>query len=148
MSLQRFKQIRSAFHPNLGASDIQDKCHQLQYSINTITAISRTIFIPGLDLSVDKGGVMSCSYLILLDNTTKTNQISLEFRVDCFVLADNSKVNYFVTHIDAYQGKNTENIVPQKIYRGNTNNAECYGKCHSSIQNEEGRPWHMSAIHR
>ena len=31
-TLRRFKQIRAAYHPEVGASTIGDKCHQLQYA--------------------------------------------------------------------------------------------------------------------
>ena len=62
-SLIRFKQIRSAFHPEVGASSIGDKCHQLRYAIETLNATSKAVFIPGLNLSFDEGGGPSRSWL-------------------------------------------------------------------------------------
>ena len=59
MSLNRFKQIRAAFHPEVGASSIGDKCHQLRYAINSLNAASLATFIPGKNLSFDEGGVAS-----------------------------------------------------------------------------------------
>ena len=59
MSLQRFKLIRAAFHPEVGASNIGDKCHQLRYALHTLDATSRATFVPGSSLSFDKGGVLS-----------------------------------------------------------------------------------------
>ena len=46
MTLVRFKQIRSAFHPEAGRSELTgDKCYQLQYFIRTFNERARNIFI-------------------------------------------------------------------------------------------------------
>ena len=44
MTLARFRQIRSAFHPEAGESDVGDKCHQLRYLIRSVDdASSKTL---------------------------------------------------------------------------------------------------------
>ena len=61
MSLSRFKQIRAAYHPEVGSSTIGDKCHQLRYAIDTCNATSKTTFVVGPDLTFDDAGVASQS---------------------------------------------------------------------------------------
>ena len=61
-SLHRFKQIRAAFHPEVGASEIGDKCHQLRQAINNFNAASKRTFILGEKISFDEGGVASRHY--------------------------------------------------------------------------------------
>ncbi len=41
MSLIRFKQIRSAFHPEAGESACQDKCHQLRFFIRMFNDMAK-----------------------------------------------------------------------------------------------------------
>ena len=60
-TLSRFKQIRAAYHPEVGASTIGDKCHQLRHAIDTLNNASRTTFIAGIDISFDEGGGASRS---------------------------------------------------------------------------------------
>ena len=62
-ALGRFKQIRAAFHPEVGQSTVGDKCHQLPHVLNTLNQASFCKFIPGIDLSLNKGGVASRSRL-------------------------------------------------------------------------------------
>jgi hypothetical protein len=57
MSLYRFKQIRAAFHPDIGYSKHGDKCHQLRHLLNTLNEASYKTFIPGIYMSFDEGGV-------------------------------------------------------------------------------------------
>ena len=114
MTLQRFKQIRAAFHPEVGVSDIGDKCHQLRYAIDKLNLTSSRTFIPGKDLSFDEGGVASRSRRnpVRQYNKDKPNK----FRVDFFILSNNSDKWYFIIHIDVYQGKNAANIgVPEEL---------------------------------
>ena len=114
MSLSRFKQIRAAYHPEVGSSTIGDKCHQLRYAIDTCNGTSKTTFVVGGDLTFDEGGVASRSRMnpVRQYNKDKPNK----FRVDFFVLANNSPGIYFIVHLDVYQGKNAENInIPEPI---------------------------------
>ena len=59
MTLPRFKQIRAAFHPEVGMSDVGDKCHQLRFAIDKLNLTASRTFIGGKDLSFDEGGVSS-----------------------------------------------------------------------------------------
>ena len=116
MTLSRFKQIRAAYHPEVGSSTIGDKCHQLRYAIDTCNATSKTTFVVGPDLTFDEGGVASRSRMnpVRQYNKDKPNK----FRVDFFVLANNSPGKYFIVHLDVYQGKNAENInIPEAIQK-------------------------------
>lgn len=113
-SVNRFKQIRAAYHPEVGASSVRDKCHQLRFAINSLNAASKATFIPGLNLSFDEGGVASRSRMNPVRQYNKDKP--KKFRVDFFVLANNAPNNYFIVHIDVYQGKNSENIgIPEEI---------------------------------
>ena len=58
MALIRFKQIRSAFHPEAGLSDLTgDKCHQLRYFIRTFNESAKKTFNLGPNASFDEGGI-------------------------------------------------------------------------------------------
>ena len=107
-SLHRFKQIRAAYHPEVGSSAIGDKCHQLRFAINQLNYASRATFVPGPNLSFDEGGIASRSRMnpVRQYNKDKPNK----FRVDFFVLANNTPEKYFIVDLDVYQGKNAENI--------------------------------------
>ena len=108
MSLRRFKQIRASFHSEVGTSKVGDKCHQLRHALNTLNAASMRTFIPGIDLSFDEGGVASRSRFNPVRQYNKDKP--QKFRVDFFVLCNNSPGMYFIIHCDVYQGKNAANI--------------------------------------
>ena len=57
MPLIRFKQIRSAFHPEAGQSQCGDKCHQLRYFIRMYNYMAKKVFHIGPNVSFDEGGV-------------------------------------------------------------------------------------------
>ena len=57
MTLIRFKQIRSAFHPEADKSLSNDKCHQLRYFIRTFNEMAKKTFNLGPNISLDEGGV-------------------------------------------------------------------------------------------
>ena len=61
MTKGRFKQIRTAFRLDSGKSTIGNKWHQLQYVINKFNQSIRSTFIPGYDMSFNKGGNASRS---------------------------------------------------------------------------------------
>jgi len=57
MSLNRFKQIRGAFHPEdkyLGNGD-DDKCYQMRSALNALNAASAANFVPEANLAFDEG---------------------------------------------------------------------------------------------
>ena len=57
MSLNRFKQIRGAFHPEdkiLGNQE-EDKCYQIRSTINELNAASAANFVPEGNLAFDEG---------------------------------------------------------------------------------------------
>ena len=114
MPLWRFKQIRAAFHPEVGASTIGDKCHQLRYALDQHTKTAKKTFEPGIDLSVDEGGIASRSRMnpVRPYNKDKPNK----FSVDVFLLANNNPGINFIHHLEVYQGKNAKNIgIPVEI---------------------------------
>ena len=57
MSLVRFKQIRSAFHPEAGDTACNDKCHQLRLFIKMFNDMTNCIFILGPNTAFGEGGV-------------------------------------------------------------------------------------------
>ncbi len=114
MTLRRFKQIRAAFHPETGTSTIGDKCHQIRHALNTLNTASLKTFTPGINLSFDEGGVASRSRFNPVRQYNKDKP--QKFRVDFFVLCNNSPQCYFIIHCDVYQGKNEANIgIPAEI---------------------------------
>jgi hypothetical protein len=107
MSLQRYKQIRAALHPeNHAYSSGGDKCYQLRSTLRQINVCAMNVFEVCGDLSFDEGGIPCRSRLcpVRQYNKDKPNK----FRVDMFATA-NSK-SYEVYHVDVYQGRNSQNI--------------------------------------
>ena len=106
MSLNRYKQMRSAFHPeNKDAGNGGDRCHQIRHALNCLNRASLMTFLPGQHLAFDEGGI-SCR-----SRRCPVRQYSKEkpdkYRVDFFILADSS--SYAVLHMDVYQGRNSTN---------------------------------------
>ena len=97
MTLRRFKQIRSAFHPEPGFALDGDKCHQLRYVINKFNETAMHTFIPGIDMTFDEGGIPLRSRMnpVRQYNKDKPNK----YRVDFFVLANNSEKKYFIQQV-------------------------------------------------
>ena len=98
MSLVRFKQIRSAFHLEAGASICNDKCHQLRFFIRLFNAKAKEIFHLGKNVSFDEGGVAMRSRYCPVRQYNKDKPD--KFRVDFFVMADTKY--YFIYHLDVY----------------------------------------------
>ena len=106
MSLIRFKQIRSAFHPEAEKSICGDKCHQLRFFIRKFNEMARNVFSLGPHASFDEGGVAMRSRYCPVRQYNKDKPD--KYRVDFFILAD--ATHYFIYHLDVYQGRNTSNI--------------------------------------
>ena len=106
MSLVRFKQIRSAFHPETGTSLCGDKCHQLRYIIRMFNDVAKKTFIMGPDVAFDEGGVAMRSRYCPVRQYNKDKPD--KYRVDFFIMADAR--DYNVGHLDVYQG-NTYPII-------------------------------------
>jgi uncharacterized protein YqkB len=108
MTLNRFKQIRGAFHPENKtlANGKADKCYHLRAAINELNAASYANFVPEANLSFDEGGIACRSRYcpVRMYNKDKPDK----FRVDFFVLAGSK--SYLIYHIDVYQGKNATNV--------------------------------------
>jgi hypothetical protein len=107
MKLERFQQIRGAFHPEDKASGLGgDKCYQIRYVINVLNTTAKKAFKVPKDLSFDEGGIgcRSRYYPVRQYNKNKPEK----FRVDFFICADSSE--YFILHLDVYQGKNASNV--------------------------------------
>jgi hypothetical protein len=115
MSLNRFKQIRGAFHPEdkESANGTEDKCYQLRMAINELNSASRSNFVPEANLSFDEGGIACRSRYCPVRQYNKDKPD--KFRVDFFILA--SSTNYVIHHIDVYQGKNASNVwIDERCY--------------------------------
>ncbi len=84
-------------------SNVGDKCHQIRHALNTLNKASSSTFIPGIDLSFDEGGVASHSRMNPVRQYNKDKP--QKFRVDFFVLCNNSPGQYFIINCDVYQGK-------------------------------------------
>ena len=106
MPLIRFKQIRSAFHPETGESECGDKCHQLRYFIRMYNYMAKEVFHLGPNVSFDEGGVAMRSRYCPVRQYNKDKPE--KFRVDFFIMAD--AAYHFIYHLDVYQGKNKANI--------------------------------------
>jgi hypothetical protein len=108
MSLNRFKQIRGAFHPeDKGlANGTEDKCYQLRLAMNELNAASLSNFVPEANCSFDEGGVACRSRYCPVRQYNKDKPD--KFRVDFFILAGSK--SYIIYHIDVYQGRNAANI--------------------------------------
>ena len=77
MPLIRFKQIRSAFHPETRESECYDKCHQLQYFTRIYNYMAKEVFHLGPNVLFDKGGVAMRSryYLVRQYNKDKPEKL-------------------------------------------------------------------------
>jgi hypothetical protein len=119
MSIKRFKQIRSAFHPEKKAAGMGgDKCYQLRSAINHLNEASRRTFVPSGNLAFDEGGIACRSRLCPVRQYNKDKPDP--YRVDFFVLADHlaghagfpnqHQDGYPILHLDVYQGANSANV--------------------------------------
>ena len=106
MTLVRFKQIRSALHPECGKSANNDKCHQLRYFIRLFNYMARDVFYLGPNAAFDEGGVAMRSRYCPVRQYNKDKPA--KYRVEFFLLADTDYYNVF--HLDVYQGSNKANI--------------------------------------
>jgi Transposase IS4 len=107
MTLNRYKQIRSAFHPEDRSAGLGgDKCYQLRHAINTLNQAAMNTKFMGEDLTFDEGGIGSRHRMNPVRQYNKDKP--QKFRVDFFILACSR--SYFIHHLDVYQGKNAANI--------------------------------------
>ena len=108
----------------------------MKHDIDKLNLISRRTFIPGPDLTFDEGGISSRSRMnpVRQYNKDKPNK----FRVDFFVLANNTSEKFFTIHLDVYQGKNAANIgIPGEIQTlPTTQNAVINAIMQSKIAND------------
>ena len=106
MSLLRFKQIHSAFRSETVQVYLNDKCYQLRWFIRQFNFMARKIFHLGAHASFDKGGIPMRSRFCPVRQYNKDKPA--KYREDFFILADSR--DYFIYHLDVYQGKNKENV--------------------------------------
>ena len=134
MSINRYKYIRSAFHPEIGTSVVKDKCHQLRAAIKQLNRAAKTSFKPGPRMSFDEGGVPMRSRFcpVRMYNKDKPDK----YRVDFFVLADAEA--YFIYHLDVYQGKNDAEVEIHNDAKGlpTTQKAVINAICSSGLSND------------
>jgi Transposase IS4 len=107
MTLWRYKQIRSAFHPeDRSAGAAGDKAYQLRHAINNLnTAAANTKHIAE-NVAFDEGGSASRHRMNPIRQYNKDKP--KKFRVDFFILA--CSLTYFIHHLDVYQGANATNV--------------------------------------
>jgi len=108
MSLNRFKQIRGAFHPEdkTLANGSEDKSYMLRHAMNQLNRCSFLNYVPEARTSFDEGGSSCRSRRCPIRQYNKDKPD--KYRVDFFILAGaQSRVIY---HVDVYQGRNDANI--------------------------------------
>jgi len=107
-TLRRFRQFLKAFRiendPD-GSKKAADKAYQLRRMCVIISNASRSVFLPGRDLSFDEGGIgcRSRRCPIRMYNKDKPEK----YRIDFFILC--CSVTYIIFHLEPYQGKNATN---------------------------------------
>ena len=108
MSLNRFKQIRGAFHPEdkFLANGSEDKCYHIRFAINELNKAALACFIPETNASFDEGGIAMRSRYCSVRQYNKDKPD--KYRVDFFILAGSK--SYIIYHIDVYQGRNASNV--------------------------------------
>jgi hypothetical protein len=109
MRLEKFQQIRGAFHPEEKVTGLVggDKCYQIRHIINMLNAASKKSFQLPHDLSFDEGGVGCGSKYCPVRQYNKNKP--QKFRVYFFFICADSQ-EYFILHLDVYQGQNATNI--------------------------------------
>jgi Transposase IS4 len=147
MTLRRYKQIRSAFHPeDRSAGSAGDKCYQLRHAINTLNqAASNTKFI-GEDVTFDEGGIGSRHRLNPVRQYNKDKP--QKFRVDFFIMACSK--TYFIHHLDVYQGANATNVGINRACRDlpTTQKAVLNAVLSTGMHNEVNGARHISLDNR
>jgi Transposase IS4 len=114
MTLNRYKQIRAAFHPeDRCAGDAGDKCYQLRHAINTMNQAALNAKYLGENLTFDEGGIGSRHRLNPVRQYNKDKP--QKFRVDFFIMACSQ--TYFIHHLDVYQGANASNVGIHRVAR-------------------------------
>ena len=106
MTLVRFKQIRSALHPECWKSQCHDKFNQLRYFIRMFNCIARDVFNLGPNVSFDEGDMAVRSRCCPERKCNKDKPD--ECRVDFFIMED--ATHYFIHYLDVCRGKNKANI--------------------------------------
>ncbi|CAB9508431.1 unknown protein [Seminavis robusta] len=106
MSLNRFRQIRAAFHPETKVPNDTDKCYQLRHAIDTFNTHVKSTFVIGRDLCFDEGGIGCRSrFCPVRQYNSKKPQ---KFRVDLFICS--CAASYCILHLDVYQGRNVTEV--------------------------------------
>ena len=148
MTLWRYKQIRSAFHPEPKHVGFQsgDKAYQMRAAINQLNAAAALTFFIGACLTFDEGGCGSRSRRcpIRQYNSNKPDK----FRIDFFILS--CATLYCIHHIDVYQGKNAPNVgIDDSIHGTKTTQKYVYNAIISCKinENEYGAP-HLALDNR
>ena len=96
MTLVRFKQIRSALHPQFGKSKCHEKCHQLRYFIRIFNCMARDVFHLSPNVSFYEGGMAMRSRCCPTRQHDKDKPE--KHRVDFFIMA--AVTHYFIFCLD------------------------------------------------
>ena len=85
MSLNRFKQIRGAFHPEDKVASLgKDKCYQLRHILNQLNAAALRCFVMGPNMAFDEGGSPCRSRMCPVRQYNKDKPD--KYRVDFYIL--------------------------------------------------------------
>ena len=104
-----FHEMIWIFHLEVGTSQVRKKCHKSRHASSALSLSSYCTFIPSSDLAS-----RLCFNPLILYNKDNPQK----FRVDFFVLHNNSLGKYCIVQYNVYQGKskNYENIgIPTEI---------------------------------
>ena len=141
MTLNRFRQIRGAFHPEnkVAAAGGGDKCYQFRTLLNQLNETSRKTFFVPKDMAFDEGGVGCRSRMCPVRQFNKDKP--QRFRVDFFIMASSS--SYAILHLDVYQGANaTNSYIRPSIHRFPTTMKAVLNVCYGLGLNKETQGMH------
>jgi Transposase IS4 len=147
MTLSRYKQIRTAFHPEDRTGGMEgDKCYQLRHAINTINKAALNAKHIGEDVTFDEGGIGSRHRMNPVRQYNKDKP--QKYRVDFFIMACSK--SYFIHHIDVYQGANASNVGLHRAVRDlpTTQRAVLNAVLHTGMHNEVHGARHISLDNR
>lgn len=105
MSLNRFKQIRSAFHTEDKslANESEDKSYMLRSTMNALNAASLANFVPESSLAFDE----ACRSRFCPIRQCQKDKPD-RYPVDFFILEGTA--SQVIYHVDVYQGENPANV--------------------------------------
>ncbi len=100
MQFRKFVQIQAFFHPQTTKNKLDDKYHQIRYGIQKLNSAAKRCFIPGKELSFDKGGILGKSWSSSMRqyNNSKTDKYEIFFSYSQILLVDTTS-SFILTYI-------------------------------------------------